>query len=585
MADQTSALRCLGCGLTFRHECALTRHMRQCEDCLPRERAQLVLRRQAQQAVYRKRPREAEHDNSQDEWDESDAGVLPVAEVAVLAPATRWAELDPVKAFGNERTYTYFQHTLHAGQFSHARATTAVAHELATTSQQPEPLLLEASNALRHGYSVVDQLADEVGLGFTAHKIPISFGSGASAVNFTATMHLRSLLGLCRLGFSRVSGQQHCIPRRVLHEGRRVYSHPYTARWAEQQFEAIRACDHEGLLWAVDAGWDKSSLSTVQSAYPLYLKFNAWPQDEQNRHRGRFTWGYFDNLPEEIQLQLSTTRATQVRRQMAVKMQELAFSEFKRAEMLTGQQWEDKDGVTCSVYIRTQMLILDYIDYALTSGTLQNQACPICKCQTGSFHKLDQSWPLRSGKSASAAVAAAWMQESSATAVRARLRTEGYQVEDAPLRTIAPGLEPHSGVAYARLHNDFEGFGKISYEACVQRMQLRAGPQWSSLIRRIDAWVTEAARFTRFTTFSRGLSYYFYTKSTGSGRGRGGAGRAAERGAGRGDGVSHSKVQFGKIASKQVYRDIFRFWRACSLSIRSLTTQICSRRWGAILSG
>ena len=83
----------------------------------------------------------------------------------------------------------------------------------------------------------------------------------------------------------------------------------------------------------------------------------------------------------------------------------------------------------------------------------------------------------------------------------------------------------NSGVGYAKLHNDFEGVGKVTYEAMLQRVQQQAGAGWRPLMRRIDAWVTEAARFTKFTTFSHGLSHYFYVKPTnGPAGGRGGAG-------------------------------------------------------------
>ena len=67
---------------------------------------------------------------------------------------------------------------------------------------------------------------------------------------------------------------KHCVPRAQYHEGARVYSHPMSGLWAEQQFRAIRELDPDGLLFPIDVAWDKSSLSTVQTAYPMYVKAN-----------------------------------------------------------------------------------------------------------------------------------------------------------------------------------------------------------------------------------------------------------------------------------------------------------------------
>ena len=136
----------------------------------------------------------------------------------------------------------------------------------------------------------------------------------------------------------------------------------------------------------------------------------------------------------------------------------------------------------------------------------------LTRCPTGFFHLPERKWARRTGRESSAEVAAAWREEPSRAAVERRLQPQGLQLEDAPLRTVAPGLSPHDGVAYARLHNDFEGVGKLVFEAMLQLIQQQAGTGWSTLVRKLDAWVTKTARFTRFTTFSHGLSHYFYVK-------------------------------------------------------------------------
>ena len=129
------------------------------------------------------------------------------------------------------------------------------------------------------------------------------------------------------------------------------------------------------------------------------------------------------------------------------------------------------------MHVRVQNLIVDYwyIDYSQVSGTLQNQTCPVCMCPVGSFHITSQEWPYRNSASSAALVAAARAAGGSAAAITARCRQDGLHADDAPLREVAPGLDPHSGVTYARLHNDFEGTGKITLEATLQRAQERAG--------------------------------------------------------------------------------------------------------------
>ena len=115
------------------------------------------------------------------------------------------------------------------------------------------------------------------------------------------------------------------MPHAEFYEGTRVFSHPMTGMWAEQQFKAIREIDANGVLFPFDVAWDKSSLSKVQSAYPLYIKANAWPLDSQNEHRGRICLGYFGGLPDDLILTLSSAKATEARRMIAFESHRLVF--------------------------------------------------------------------------------------------------------------------------------------------------------------------------------------------------------------------------------------------------------------------
>ena len=151
-----------------------------------------------------------------------------------------------------------------------------------------------------------------------------------------------------------------------------------------------------------------------------------------------------------------------------------------------------------------------------------------------------------------------------------------------------------------------------------------------SLVRRIDQWIIRAAHFHTFTPFSHGLSHYFYSKSAETGGGDGGragahggrggrggkggrggrggdgarggqrggrgglardgrGGRGGARGRGGADGAGGGRahggpggrggrggsagaggtslVRFGKITTKQVWRDVFRVWRVLLLDV------------------
>ena len=307
---------CPGCGCTLRNQWALAAHMKECSSCLPRLCAEHFIRRQAQRRVQKKkRPHEGNRATDSDQPRQPEQPPLRAASVPVLLPL-RWPQLDPVAVFGNERTYVYFETTLHNGHFSHDRAAAAIAGQLATTAALPEPLLMEPRNGLRDAYARLDALAEDLGLQFTEHKVHVTLGRGADAIDCTVSLHLRSLLACCRLLFGYCT-PEHCTPRRQHHDGQRAYSTPYSAAWAGHVLDKIRTFDPDGLLFAIDVGWDKTSLSKVQSAYPLYVKANAWPLDEQNKHRGLMCWGYYGSLPEAIQLQVSSTKATQLRRKIA----------------------------------------------------------------------------------------------------------------------------------------------------------------------------------------------------------------------------------------------------------------------------
>ena len=173
---------CSGCGLQCRDTLNLMKHMNQCPSCRPQDRAQAVVQRRAEKQVGHKRPRPCETRPPA----EAERGLvgrgLPVCDAPPLMPL-RFALLDPVEAFGNERTWAFFMHTLHTGGFSHEAAAVAIAHELTTTSPVP-PLLLEARDGLRKGYKIADGIAEQLGLNFTEHRVRIGLTIGVQKLEF-----------------------------------------------------------------------------------------------------------------------------------------------------------------------------------------------------------------------------------------------------------------------------------------------------------------------------------------------------------------------------------------------------------------
>ena len=175
MAQQQGLFDCPGCGCTLRNAWALTDHMKNCDRCHPNVCAVHFIRRRAQRRLQRKRPRD-EGRAACDDDGEPNQPSLRAGCVPPLAPLRR-EQLDPVAVFGNERTYVYFKTTLHAGGMSHETAAAAIAGQLATTAELPEPLLMQPRTGLRDAYARLDQLAEDLGLHFIEHKVHVTLGA------------------------------------------------------------------------------------------------------------------------------------------------------------------------------------------------------------------------------------------------------------------------------------------------------------------------------------------------------------------------------------------------------------------------
>ena len=128
------------------------------------------------------------------------------------------------------------------------------------------------------------------------------------------------------------------------------------------------------------------------------------------------------------------------------------------------------------------------------------------------------------------------------------LRPFGLHPEPNPLLKLAClGLNIYWAITFSTLHMIYEGIWKVLVECTFGQLQRSAASkaEFNKLGKRIDVWVTTAIAPTPFvkTSFTKGISRYLYGALTESTK------------------PWESAVKFGKITSKDTWRDIMRFWR------------------------
>jgi hypothetical protein len=283
----------------------------------------------------------------------------------------------------------------------------------------------------------------------------------------------------------------------------------------------------------------------------VYVVNNALPLHERRRRKFWFLLAYFGSLPPALVASLSAAKATALRKALLTAMLVALFGEYRRSAAHNpaywGERFVDARGTLQHVHVRVQNLIFDYPVVAAWTMTLQNRACFCCARLAGTFHLFAPKSRARSTAREKALVEQAFADHPHSRAARAdSLRPHGLHPERNPLWALSElGLDPYLGITFSPLHMIYEGIWKVIVEgafALVFASMTRSA--FSALGRRIDAWIVTHIAPTPFrkTGFGRGISHYFYAS------------------------LVHNnpwevQVRFGKITTKDTWRDLMRFFR------------------------
>ena len=449
---------------------------------------------------------------------------------------------------------------------SQANSPAVIAREQQTTKGSQQPLLLDPRKGILGPRAILNEWIAERNLHFSEHIVQVSHNGVAIEV----TLHLRSIFATARHAFSFVEAH-HCEARSDRPGGadsEHMISHPTTARYWHSRQRAIRAVDPQALLFPFTIAWDKSNVSKVQQVFPAYLVPNCLPLEARRQRRWWILVGYFSShLPLHVQSSLSRGQLTKVRRSVHLKTMQVFTQEFEsRVNPSTlGQRWCDAQGQRQTVVPLWQCLIVDYVEAAPASQTRQNQTCPVCFLCKGSFHQ----WVVAERRTAEGTrrlIAQARQRCNTRQELEAEMKELGLHASDNPLASEyaeRAGFDIHRGLGSpaATLHNVFEGTVHRGITCTLRRVQqTKTAAEWRALVHRLDVWVMAEASFRGRTTFSHGLSYYFYATDDHAG----------------------APISFGKVTSKDVWKDILRFWRVMLLDLLPDDNAL-QRAWGDYL--
>ena len=448
------------------------------------------------------------------------------------------------------RTHTSPLHVLRLGDaqgISEADAPAFIAEQQRDTRGAPSALELDARKGLDPPRAKIDALAAELDLNFKKHELSVSV---AGVPPITVPVYLRSLRGAARWHYRHLT-PAHCTPRLVRDEsGARLYADPMSCDWAHEEHARMAALDPSGVMLPLAIASDKTELCNEQTAEPVYVVSNALPLHERRQRKFWLAVAYFGSLPPRLVAKLSTAKATEMRKALLraaiVALFDTYRSEYASNPALLGERMVDAHGVTSTVYVRVQNLIFDYPVVAAWTMTLQNSTCFCCRRRAGEFHWFGPRSEARTVCSERALVQAAFDALPTSAAARAnRLRPFGLVAEFSPLDELAPiGLDRFTGITFSLLHMIYEGIWKVFLERTFAMIKAQVTTaEFNQLGKRIDTWIVSSVAPMPFikTAFHTGISRYFHSAMKGEGW--------------------EAEVAFGKITSKDTYRDIMRFWR------------------------
>ena len=491
-------------------------------------------------------------------------GAPPLPPVPPLPPP-HLDDLDATLAsFGSTqgaagRTFRFYARMEKLG-VSEADAPGLIAEQQMDTRGAPRALELDARKGLAPPRAKVDALAAELGLNFTKHELSVSVAGVPPVV---VPVYLRSLRGVARWHFRHLT-PAHCTPRIARDaDGARLYAEPMSCEWAHEQHARMLALDPSGVMLPLALASDKTELCNEQSAEPVYVVSNALPLHERRQRKFWLAVAYFGSLPARLVATISAAKATELRKALLRAAIVALFDAYRNGyasnPALLGERFVDAHGADHHVYVRFQNMIFDYPVVAAWTMTLQGSACFCCRRRAGEFHLCGPKSQARTVASERALVQAAFnAHPNSATARATYLRPFGLVAEFSPLDELAPlGLDRFSGITFSLLHMIYEGIWKVFLERTFAMIKAQVSTaEFNQLGARIDTWIVASVAPMPFikTAFHTGISRYFHSAMKGEGW--------------------EAEIAFGKITSKDTYRDIMRFWRVLLFDLMPEAPQV-----------
>ena len=426
-------------------------------------------------------------------------------------------------------------------------APAVIAEEQEDTVGARMPLMINATKGFSLQRAALNGVVERLGLKFDEHTLRIPLDGG----HIDCAFYARRPLDVARYLYRFVT-RAHCAVRELRDPsgGGRVYADAYSGTYAAQQQRRICDVDPRGVLLLLKLYADETPITKAMErcVYPMSVYNLALPLEAMRTHEQAMLLCFFGHFAPGLLASLSKERARRLRKALhrAAKRVLFAGCGVGDVEALVGTPMTGADGCSDNVFVRFAGLSMDCMEAQKWTQTLTNRTCWCCYTQTGDLHYPFLQHDARTRDSQLRLLERAWAAHPSNDAQRrAYLRPYGLHPEpNEALQLI--GLDLFQGTPPPPLHIFYQGLVKKLF-ACtfcvIQRQVPKAA--FTKLGKRIDAWLESLSSDCPWfkTSFPKGLSHFLY-------------GAYVDE-----NDPWASTVQFGKVASKHVYRDICRFWR------------------------
>ena len=415
------------------------------------------------------------------------------------------------------------------------------------------PLLINASKGFSEQREALGKVIDDLGLRFQKHTLKVPLGDRV----VTCCFWMREPRALARYAYRFIT-RDHCRVEQ-LHDpagGGRVYAGPYTCNYAEREQRRIHTVDPRGVLLLLKLYTDETPITKAMDrcVCPMTMYNMALPLEAMRSHEHALLVAYFSHFPPGLLASLSELQARALRKALHRAAKRALFANFQcdDATALVGEQMVGADGRRDTVFARIIGMSMDYPKIAEWTQTLALRMCWACYTPTGEFWVPFLQYDLRTRESQLSLLDRAWEQFPASHAQRAGwLRPYGLHPE--PNEALhASGLDIFQGIPPPPLHLYYQGLLKKFFACSWQAIQRQVSKaEFTRLGKRVDAWLTRLSSSCPWLgcSFPRGLSHFLYGAYTNP------------------NDPWAATVQFGKIASKDVYRGICRFWRLLSIDL------------------